>query len=94
MNSYGAIIYSIGSFQAFFAAVLTIMGLYTLARSFAGLLHSIPGAGSTTAERFFALSIAGAQPYPGVPPGTVVRQQPAGGFRVGAADAVALEVSQ
>jgi cytochrome c oxidase subunit I+III len=39
-NSYGAIIYSIGSFQAFFAAVLILMGLYTLARSFAGLLHS------------------------------------------------------
>jgi beta-lactam-binding protein with PASTA domain len=44
--------------------------------------------------RGLRVSIAGAQPYPGVPPGTVVRQQPAGGFRVGAADAVALEVSQ
>jgi cytochrome c oxidase subunit I+III len=41
VNSYGAIIYSIGSFQAFFTAVLALMGLYTLARSFAGRLNSI-----------------------------------------------------
>lgn len=45
-------------------------------------------------ERGFRVSIIGSQPYPGVPPGTVVRQQPAGGFRVAAADAIALEVSQ
>ena len=30
----------------------------------------------------------------GVPPGTVVRQQPAGGFRVGGSDAISLEVSR
>jgi serine/threonine-protein kinase len=42
----------------------------------------------------FRVSIVGAQPYPGVPPGTVVRQQPAGGFRVGASDAISLEVSR
>ncbi len=30
-----------------------------------------------------ASAIVGSQPYPGVPPGTVVRQQPAGGFQVG-----------
>ena len=42
----------------------------------------------------FRVSIVGTQPYPGVPPGTVVRQQPAGGFRVGASDAISLEVSR
>ena len=42
----------------------------------------------------FRVSIVGTQPYPGVPPGTVVRQQPASGFRVGASDAISLEVSR
>ena len=44
--------------------------------------------------RGFRVSIVGSQPYSGVPPGTVVRQQPAGGFQVGAADAISLEVSR
>jgi len=42
----------------------------------------------------FRVSIVGTQPYPGVPPGTVVRQQPVAGFRVGTTDAISLEVSQ
>jgi serine/threonine-protein kinase len=42
----------------------------------------------------FRISIVGSQPYPGVPPGTVVRQQPPGGFQVAAADAISLEVSR
>jgi beta-lactam-binding protein with PASTA domain len=42
----------------------------------------------------FRVSIVGTQPYPGVPPGTVVRQVPASGFEVGARDAISLEVSQ
>jgi len=42
----------------------------------------------------FRVSIVGTQPYPGVPPGTIVSQQPAGGFRVGASDAISLEVSR
>jgi serine/threonine-protein kinase len=41
----------------------------------------------------FRVSIVGSQPYPGVPSGTVVRQQPAGGFQVAAADAISIEVS-
>jgi serine/threonine-protein kinase len=45
-------------------------------------------------RRDFRVTIVGSQPYPGVPPGTVVRQQPAGGFRVGPADAISLEVSR
>jgi serine/threonine-protein kinase len=44
--------------------------------------------------RGFRVAIVGSQPYPGVPPGTVVRQQPAGGFQVGAADPISLEVSR
>jgi serine/threonine-protein kinase len=45
-------------------------------------------------ERGFRVTIPGSQPYPGVPPGTVVRQQPQGGFRVAASDAISLEVSR
>ena len=44
--------------------------------------------------RGFRVTIVGSQPYPGVPPGTVVRQQPDGGFRVGPADSISLEVSR
>jgi serine/threonine-protein kinase len=44
--------------------------------------------------RGFRVTITGSQPYPGVPPGTVVRQTPAGGFRVGTTDAISLEVSR
>jgi serine/threonine-protein kinase len=44
--------------------------------------------------RGFRVTIVGSQPYPGVPAGTVVRQQPAGGFRVGPADSISIEVSQ
>jgi len=42
----------------------------------------------------FRVTITGSQPYPGVPPGTVVRQQPQGGFRVAASDPISLEVSR
>jgi serine/threonine-protein kinase len=45
-------------------------------------------------RRGFRVSIVGSQPYPGVPAGTVVRQQPAGGFSVGPADAISIEVSR
>jgi eukaryotic-like serine/threonine-protein kinase len=44
--------------------------------------------------RGFRVSITGSQPYPGVPPGIVVRQQPAGGYQVAGADAISLEVSR
>ena len=42
----------------------------------------------------FRVTITGSQPYPGVPAGTVVRQQPQGGFRVAASDPISLEVSR
>ena len=44
--------------------------------------------------RGFRATITGSQPYPGVPPGTVVRQQPQGGFRVSASNPISLEVSR
>jgi serine/threonine-protein kinase len=51
-------------------------------------------AAETLRTRGFRVTIVGSQPYQGVPPGTVVRQQPSGGFRVGPADGISLEVSQ
>jgi eukaryotic-like serine/threonine-protein kinase len=44
--------------------------------------------------RGFRVTIVGQQPYPGVPAGTVVRQQPVGGFELGPSDAISLEVSR
>ena len=44
--------------------------------------------------RGFRVTIVGSQPYPGVPQGTVVRQQPQGGFRVAASDPISIEVSR
>jgi len=44
--------------------------------------------------RGFRVTITGSQPYPGVPPDTIVRQQPQGGFRVAASDPISLEVSR
>jgi serine/threonine-protein kinase len=44
--------------------------------------------------RGFRATITGSQPYPGVPPGTVVRQQPQGGFRVSQSDPISLEESR
>jgi beta-lactam-binding protein with PASTA domain len=44
--------------------------------------------------RGFRVAIVGSQPYPGVPPGTIVRQQPQGGFQVAASDPISLEVSR
>jgi serine/threonine-protein kinase len=44
--------------------------------------------------RGFRVTITGSQPYPGIPPGTVVRQTPAGGFRVAGGEPISLEVSR
>jgi beta-lactam-binding protein with PASTA domain len=48
----------------------------------------------TLRSRGFRVAIVGSQPYPGVPAGTVVRQLPAGGFKVGPADTISIEVSR
>lgn len=45
-------------------------------------------------DRGFRVTIVGSEPYPGLPPGTIVRQQPQGGFRVAATDSISLEVSR
>ena len=45
-------------------------------------------------NRGFRVSIVGSQPYPGMPSNTVVRQTPSGGYQVGSADAISLEVSR
>jgi serine/threonine-protein kinase len=42
----------------------------------------------------FRVTIVGSQPYAGVPPGTVVGQDPAGGFQVGADEPIAIEISR
>jgi eukaryotic-like serine/threonine-protein kinase len=51
-------------------------------------------AAETMRQHGFRMSIVGSQPYSGVPPGTVVRQQPAGGFQVGPGDPISIEVSR
>jgi serine/threonine-protein kinase len=45
-------------------------------------------------RRGFRVSIVGMQSVPGIPAGTIVRQQPDGGFKVAAGDAISLEVSR
>ena len=45
-------------------------------------------------SRGFRVTIVGTQSVPGIPAGTIIRQQPAGGFKVASADAISLEVSQ
>jgi eukaryotic-like serine/threonine-protein kinase len=42
----------------------------------------------------FRVTTVGSQPYAGVPPGTVVRQEPRAGYQVGPADPISLEVSR
>ncbi|NOT26731.1 MAG: PASTA domain-containing protein [Acidobacteria bacterium] len=55
-------------------------------------------AGERAAEvlrtRGLRVSIVGSQPAPGLPAGTVVRQQPAEGFQIGPSDSISLEVSR
>ncbi len=45
-------------------------------------------------SRGFRVTIVGTQSVPGIPAGSIIRQQPAGGFKVASADAISLEVSQ
>ncbi len=42
----------------------------------------------------FRVAVVGQQPYPGVPPGVVIRQSPQAGFQVSPGDTVSLEVSR
>jgi beta-lactam-binding protein with PASTA domain len=51
-------------------------------------------AASVLRARGFRVTIVDQQPYPGVPAGTVVRQQPSGGFQLGISDTISIEVSR
>jgi beta-lactam-binding protein with PASTA domain len=42
----------------------------------------------------FRVSIVGELPYPGIPPGIVLRQSPAAGFQIGEGEPISLEVSR
>jgi eukaryotic-like serine/threonine-protein kinase len=42
----------------------------------------------------FRVSIVGEIPYPGIPPGIVLRQLPAAGFQIGAGEPISLELSR
>jgi beta-lactam-binding protein with PASTA domain len=45
-------------------------------------------------SRGFRVSIVGDLPYPGIPPGTVLRQFPSAGFQIAAGEPISLEVSR
>ena len=45
-------------------------------------------------EHGFRLAVVGATPYPGVPPGIVVRQSPQAGFQIGPDEPISIEVSR
>jgi beta-lactam-binding protein with PASTA domain len=42
----------------------------------------------------FRVTIAGEIPYPGIPPGIVLRQSPSAGFQIVAGEPISLEVSR
>jgi beta-lactam-binding protein with PASTA domain len=42
----------------------------------------------------FRVAVVGQQPYPGVPPGVVLRQSPQGGFQIAPGEPISLEVSR
>jgi serine/threonine-protein kinase len=44
--------------------------------------------------RGFRVAIVGEQPYPGIPPGTVIRQQPSAGFQIALGESISLEASR
>lgn len=44
--------------------------------------------------RGFRVALVAEQPYPGVPPGIVLRQSPLGGFQIAPGDSISLEVSR
>jgi beta-lactam-binding protein with PASTA domain len=42
----------------------------------------------------FRVAVVSQQPYPGVPPGVVLRQSPQGGFQIAPGEPISLEVSR
>jgi serine/threonine-protein kinase len=59
-------------------------------------LIGTPGARAAEVLRHlgFRVTVVGEQPYPGVAPGTVLRQQPLSGFQARPGEAISLEVSR
>jgi serine/threonine-protein kinase len=51
-------------------------------------------AASVLRERGFRVAVVGDQPYPGVPAGVVLRQQPQAGFQIAPGEPISLEVSR
>lgn len=45
-------------------------------------------------NRGFRVAVVGSNPYPGVPPGIVIRQSPQAGFQIGPGEPISLEVSR
>lgn len=45
-------------------------------------------------RRLFRVTILGEVPYPGLPPGTVIRQTPQAGFQIAPGDPITLEISR
>ena len=45
-------------------------------------------------NRGFRVAVVGDQPYPGVPAGIVLRQNPQGGFQISPGEPISLEVSR
>ncbi len=52
------------------------------------------GAAALLRSRAFRVTIVAEQPYPGVPPGVVLRQSPQAGFQIAPGEAISLEVSR
>ncbi len=51
-------------------------------------------AAETLRTRGFRVTVVGDHPYPGLPPGTVLRQSPQAGFQIAPGEPISLEVSQ
>ena len=59
------------------------------------LIGLLGGWAQTILQRLgFRVAILGDVPYPGLPPGVVVRQTPQAGFRIAQSETVSLEISR
>ena len=45
-------------------------------------------------QRGFRVAVVGSTPYPGIPPGIVLRQNPQAGFQIAPGEPISLEVSR
>jgi len=96
--------YPPGTVVAQFPAAKTTGGQVTLLvnRGAGGARYVMPDligvngqrAADVLRERGFRATVVGEHPYPGVPPGIVLRQNPQAGFQIAPGDAISLEVSR